>query len=653
MFEFRMAGMNAIKQNIEKDLVLNHFILNIPVDDQESLNQIITGKSDKIIIYLNYNTVSKIAGIEKVEKALKAYLAEKKLEAEIIKLGDLGLFEIEPSMQIQLPGKCRLVCKNVNSENLSSIIDSILANFVLEEHILAQVNNSNLEPWEGVPFLHEIPFFKNQIRRVIKNCGIQDPLSINDYIINGGFKAFYKVITGYKYVEVCDIIDKSELRGRGGAGYFTGKKWKYALNSTQEHRYFICNADESDPGSYMERFIMEGDPFKIIEGILIASYAINASKAYIYVRNKYKLAIQRLERALQKAGEYGFTGHNIFNSGFNLNIKIVKGGGAFICGEETALIRSIEGRRGMPVPKPPYPTDSGLFGKPTVINNVETICNLPDIILNGPDWFKSIGLAESKGTKIVGLSGNVINQGVAEIAMGTSIKSIIYDIGGGTKEKSKLKAIHIGGPSGGCLPASEIDIPFDFKPLEERNTMMGSAGIMVLGEDTCMVDLAKYFINFIQYESCGKCIPCREGSRRMYEILDNITKKPEKESGLKTLERFKGVIYLETLAEVLKDTSLCGLGQTAPNPVLSTLRWFRDEYEEHIYERTCTAGVCKELRIFYIDVDKCTGCALCAGKCPTDAIIGTKRSPFFIVSEKCIGCGVCFDVCKFNAVLTE
>jgi NADH:ubiquinone oxidoreductase subunit F (NADH-binding) len=415
----------------------------------------------------------------------------------------------------------------------------------------------------------------------------------------------------------------------------------------------ICNADEGDPGAFMDRAVIEGDPYRLIEGMAIAAYGIGASKAYVYLRAEYPLAIQRLKDAIEVAKTYGFVGNNILDSGFNLEIVIKKGAVAFVCGEETALIKSIEGKRGMPKPRPPYPAVSGLFDKPTIINNVESLANIPNIIREGAGWFNGVGTENSKGTKVFALSGNIANTGLVEVAMGTTLKEIIFEIGGGIPDGYKYKAVQIGGPSGGCIPESEIDIQIDYESLITVGAMMGSGGLVVMDENTCMVDVAKYFMGFIQSESCGKCIPCREGTRRMLEILERIASGKSNETELETLERFQSVLHMTDLATIIQDASLCGLGKSAPNPVLSTLRWFRHEYEEHIYERKCRAKVCKELLTFTIIEDKCTGCTLCAIQCPTDAILGSKKHPHYINFEKCIGCGTCLEVCNFDSINVE
>jgi NADH:ubiquinone oxidoreductase subunit F (NADH-binding)/Pyruvate/2-oxoacid:ferredoxin oxidoreductase delta subunit len=425
------------------------------------------------------------------------------------------------------------------------------------------------------------------------------------------------------------------------------------LNATSEQKYLICNADEGDPGAFMDRAVIEGDPHRLIEGMGIAAYAIGATKAYVYIRAEYPLAIKRLIKGLADAKRMGLLGKDILGSGFNLEVYIKQGAGAFVCGEETALIHSVEGRRGMPRPRPPFPAHSGLFGKPTVINNVETLANLPKLIGDGGDAFAAVGTATSKGTKVFALSGKVARTGLVEVAMGTSVRQIIFDIGGGIPNGKAYKAVQIGGPSGGCIPTQHLDIDVDYESLKTVGAMMGSGGLVVMDEDNCMVDVAKFFMDFIQRESCGKCIPCREGTRRMLEILQRITRSRRSETGNQSLERFMGVLQLERLAEVIRDTSLCGLGQTAPNPVLSTLRWFRDEYEAHVFDRSCPAHACRELLHYTIAAKECKGCMLCAKACPAEAILGSPKAPHHIIADKCIGCGSCVDICRFDAVLAE
>lgn len=602
-------------------------------------------------IFIGTGTCGLGAGAGKTLDRIKEYLDEKNIEADIIEVGCIGLCVDEPIVEIQLPGKNRIAFRKVTVDKVDLVLDSIFSTVVPMDMLIAQHRSDHSEPWPNTAFLDEHPFFAAQTRWVLVNCGIVDPINIDEYIAKGGFTALARVINQFTREEICELMIESGLRGRGGGGFLTGKKWKMALNTEADQKYFICNADEGDPGAFMDRAVIEGDPYRLIEGLAIASYAIGANKAYVYLRAEYPLAIKRLKYAIQKSREYGLLGNNILDSGFDLHITIKIGAGAFVCGEETALMQSIEGKRGMPRPRPPYPTDSGLFNKPTVINNVETLANVPAIAYNGIEWFRSIGTEKSKGTKVFALSGKISRTGLVEIAMGTRLREIIEKVGGGIPNGKKYKSVQIGGPSGGCIPEQHLDIEIDYESLQTVGAMMGSGGLVVMDEDTCMVDVAKYFMDFIQRESCGKCIPCREGTRRMLEILQRITRGRRNESGMEALERFKGIMYLNRLAEVIQDTSLCGLGKSAPNPVLSTLRWFRDEYEAHIFERKCPAGACTELLNYEIDAGKCIGCTLCAKNCPSEAIMGNLKTPHYIIQDKCIGCGQCFEVCRVNAVI--
>jgi NADH:ubiquinone oxidoreductase subunit F (NADH-binding)/NAD-dependent dihydropyrimidine dehydrogenase PreA subunit len=446
-----------------------------------------------------------------------------------------------------------------------------------------------------------------------------------------------------------ETVAQSGLRGRGGGGFPAAKKWQIAHQTPADQKYFICNADEGDPGAFMDRAVIEGDPHRLLEGLAIAAYAIGATKAIVYIRAEYPLAIARLRKAIADAAALGLLGYNILDSGTTIEVSIKQGAGAFVCGEETALMHSIEGRRGMPRLRPPFPAVSGLYGKPTIINNVETLANVPGILARGAPWFSSVGTDNSKGTKVFAVSGKVTRTGLVEVAMGTTIRDLVMTICGGVPGGKRFKAVQIGGPSGGCIPESNLHIAIDYESLKTVGAMMGSGGLVVMDEDTCMVDVAKYFMGFIQRESCGKCIPCREGTRRMLEILTRITSNNAHDT-IGVLQRFKGMVVLEDLAKVIAETSLCGLGQSAANPVLSTLRWFRDEYEEHLFERRCPARACAELAKYSIDESKCTGCTACVRKCPSAAIKGAVKSPHFIIAEKCIGCGACAKACRFGAV---
>lgn len=602
------------------------------------------------VVYVGMGTCGLGAGADKIWNSLEEYLKENNLSFDILSTGCIGICALEPIMDVVIPGRYRLSFASVTPEQVKPILDDILkGNLPTTGQILGQIPLSGSSPWDGVPMISEHPFFRKQKRIVLSNCGIVNPLDIYEYIARGGFKSFVKVITHFTPEQVCDEIEKSGLRGRGGGGFPTGKKWRFAFEAQGSQKYIVCNADEGDPGAFMDRSVIEGDPYRLIEGMLIGAYAIGATKGYVYIRTEYPLAIKRLEHALNEARSLNLLGENILGTGLNIDIVIKKGAGAFVCGEETALLHSIEGKRGMPRPRPPYPVHSGLFGCPTVINNVETFANVPTIIEKGYQWFASMGTEKSKGTKVFALSGKINYTGLVEIPMGTTIREIVFDIAGGIKDGKKFKAVQIGGPSGGCIPEKYLDTPVDYESLIELGAMMGSGGFVVMDEETCMVDLAKFFMDFIKRESCGKCIPCREGTYRLWDILDRITTKPA-QNNMDALERFKAVTQMERLSKVIKETSLCGLGQTAPNPVLSTLRWFKDEYEAHVYDRTCPAGVCKNLKTYTINVDKCTGCTLCSKKCPVNAIVGSKKTPHFIVQDKCIGCGTCYDVCQFKAI---
>ena len=513
-------------------------------------------------------------------------------------------------------------------------------NRIVKEHV---IENQPVEEWivKGNGKGAEDGFFDKQKRIVLRNCGVIDPGSIEDYIARDGYKAIQKCMEEYTPLEVIDIVIKSGLRGRGGGGFSTGLKWKFAHRANSDKKYVICNADEGDPGAFMDRSALEGDPHSILEGMMIAAYAIGAEEAYIYVRAEYPLAIKRLEAAIDQCEERGFLGKNIFTSNVNFSIKIKEGAGAFVCGEETALIASIEGKRGVPRVRPPFPANKGLWGKPTNINNVETYANLSWIILEGPEAFAAMGTEKSKGTKVFALAGKIAKSGLAEVPMGISINEIIYDIGGGIKEGKAFKAVQMGGPSGGCIPKEMGDLKIDYDEITKTGAIMGSGGLIVLDETTCMVDLAKFFLNFTQNESCGKCTFCRVGTKRMLEILERITCGEGKQGDIE---------LLEDLAEKIKSSSLCGLGQTAPNPVLTTIKYFRSEYEAHIREKRCPAHNCPALLTYRITAENCTGCTLCARKCPVDAISGEKKEVHVIDTEKCIKCGLCFDACRFEAV---
>lgn len=605
---------------------------------------------DRPLVMVNSSTSGIVAGSQATWKAIEQYASDRSIELELAETGSIGLSSEDPVVSVQMPGRTRIFFSRITAEKVPILLDDLFHQVVPDQYVIGQLLQEGQEAWEDVPALEDIPFFALQSRVVMHSCGILDPFSLEEYMAGGGYGAFLLTIRTYTFREVCELVKKSGLRGRSGGGFSTGEKWQAASETPSDQKFLVCNAEESDPGAFMDRTLMEGDPFQLLEGISIAAYAIGSNRAYIYIRSEYKETIRRINHAIKELREIGLLGDNILDSGYNLQISLRKGPGAFVCGEETALIASLEGRRGMPAAKPPYPSTSGYLGRPTVVNNVETLSNLPGIIRKGPDWFRGIGMDGCPGTKIFSISGRVALSGLVEVPMGTSFNTIVNEIIGGVRKGRELKALHVGGPSGCMVPVELMDLPVTYEALKEKGLVMGSGGVLVMDDKTCVVNTVRYFMEYLNKQSCGKCIPCREGTRRMAEILASIIRKPVDEEGTTTLERFKGVMQLESLAEVMKDTSLCGLGQNAPNPVVSTLKYFRHEYEEHIFDRRCPSNTCTELRTWFIDVDLCTGCSICAKRCPAEAIIGTARHPYFIVQEKCIGCGICFDVCKFSAV---
>ena len=572
---------------------------------------------------------------ERLEKEIEANgLSD---EVCVVKTGCFGLCALGPIMIVYPEGTFYSM---VQEEDIPEIVTEHLLKGNVVKHLLYE---ETVKADKIIP-LNETNFYKKQHRVALRNCGVINPEKIDEYIGTGGYEALGIVLTEKKPEDVIQILLDSGLRGRGGAGFPTGLKWKFAAGNDADQKYVCCNADEGDPGAFMDRSILEGDPHAVLEAMAIAGYAIGASQGYIYVRAEYPIAVQRLEIAIEQAREYGLLGKNIFDSGFDFDIELRLGAGAFVCGEETALMTSIEGNRGEPRPRPPFPALKGLFQKPTILNNVETYANIPQIIVNGPEWFASMGTEKSKGTKVFALGGKIHNTGLVEIPMGTTLREIVEEIGGGVPNGKKFKAAQTGGPSGGCIPAEHLDIPIDYDNLLSIGSMMGSGGLIVMDEDTCMVDIAKFFLEFTVDESCGKCTPCRIGTRRMLEILEKITKG---QATMGDLDK------LEELCYHLQSNSLCALGQTAPNPVLSTLRYFRDEYIAHIVDKKCPAGVCKDLLQYKIDPDKCKGCTLCARTCPADAIIGKVKEVHMINPEKCLKCGACMEKCRFGAIYKE
>jgi len=600
-------------------------------------------------VILGMGTCGLASGAEEVKNAIGKWASEKGVSLSITPSGCVGFCQMEPIMDLFTPQGNRVSYGKVSPENIPFILHSFFAEKRYDiDGLIGQYRNGKT-PLAGIPFIDEHPFFKKQVKFVLGNCGVINPTSLSEYKESGGLKGLEKALT-LSPEEVINEIINSGLRGRGGGGFPTGKKWLFAHKENKEKKYVICNADEGDPGAFMDRSLLEGDPFSVIEGIIIAGYAIGANEGIIYCRAEYPLAINRLEQAINILRKEKILGSPL-KKGFSFDLRIKMGAGAFVCGEETALIASIEGKRGMPRPRPPYPAVSGLFGCPTVINNVETLANVSAIMREGAEYFSSMGTENSKGTKVFALTGKVKNNGLVEVPMGITLREIIYDIGGGILDDKRFKAVQIGGPSGGCIPEEHLDIKIDYESLKGIGAIMGSGGLVVMDENTCMVDVARFFLGFITKESCGKCIPCREGTQRMYEILDYIVSPYSKmKSEVENLKRFNLVMNLENLAHVISDTSLCGLGQTAPNPVLSTLRFFRKEYEAHIYDRKCPAKQCKGLLKYEIDTDLCTGCTLCAKKCPAGAIVGELKKAHYIIEDKCTRCGTCFEVCRFNAI---
>ncbi|MBC7252403.1 MAG: NADH-quinone oxidoreductase subunit NuoF [Actinobacteria bacterium] len=586
-------------------------------------------------LVLGYGTCGIAAGAAAVKEALEREVSAGGYDLELDIAGCMGFCFREPIVEVFYPDGRSVVYGDLTPKKVPQLLQAAAAGEVLEEWVVRRSDD---------PTAGEGDFLANQHRIVLRNCGRLNPESIDEYIARGGYEAARKALTTMTPEEIIDEVSKSGLRGRGGAGFPTGTKWGFARRAKGDQKYLVCNADEGDPGAFMDRSVLEGDPHAVIEGMIIAGYAIGATQGYIYCRAEYPLALKRLDIAIAACRERGFLGEGIFGTDWNFDIKIKKGAGAFVCGEETALIASIEGKRGMPRPRPPFPANEGLWGKPTNINNVETLAAVPWIIAHGGEKYAELGTEKSKGTKVFCLAGKVRRSGLAEVPMGYTLRQVIFDVGGGVREGKEFKAVQLGGPSGGCLPASLLDTPVDYEAITATGAIMGSGGMIVADSSTCMVDLARYFLSFTQAESCGKCVPCRLGTKRMLEILTRIC---EGEGEPEDLER------LEVLAADIKAASLCALGGTAPNPVLTTLKYFRNEYEDHIFHHKCTAGVCPALITVKINRDLCTGCGACAKICPVEAITGEKKEPHSIDPDTCIRCKLCLSRCPEEAIYAE
>ena len=591
----------------------------------------------KPIIIFGTGTCGRAAGAMSALETAEKIAGELGVDAVIMEVGCIGPCYLEPLMDIKLPGKPRICYANVNPEKAEKILRQVFVDDEIpEDDVVGHFGKAG--EMNGIPLFYEHPMLKPQVRIALRNCGLIDPLDIDHYLARDGYKAFEKTLS-MKRGEVLEIMKESGLRGRGGAGFPTWLKWKTAMEIESDQKYMICNADEGDPGAFMDRSLIEGDPHAVLEGLMIAAYTIGANKGYIYIRAEYPLAIDRLQKAIRQMTEIGLLGHDILGSGFDFEIAIKEGAGAFVCGEETALMASIEGLRGMPRSRPPFPAQKGLWGNPTIINNVETLATIPNIIRNGAAWFNSYGTETSKGTKTFSLVGRIRRAGLIEVPMGMLLREIIFDIGGGLFKS--FKAVQSGGPSGGCLSEEYLDTPIDYENLAKAGSIMGSGGLIVLDEDTCIVDVAKYFLNFTQQESCGKCVPCRVGTRHLVDLLKKIT---DGEGEIEDLDK------LEKLGNLIKATALCGLGNTAPNPVLSTLKYFRDEYLAHVRDHRCPAAVCRELVVYRVIPGKCTGCQQCVKVCPTEAITGPRSEPHNIDESKCIKCRACYEICRFDAI---
>jgi len=608
---------------------------------------------ENLTVLIDRTTPSSIYDIGLIIESIENWSSENGQRVDIVETGCLGLISAEPAVGIQIPGRARLYYGPVEPADIQGLLYAISKQVIPEENLIGQMAMPGQQPWENIPDWQVHPFFINQTRIITRLNGVIDPCSISEYIAWGGYRSFYKGISCHSAKELLKSIEESGLRGRSGSGFPAAQKWALAASVPSDKRYVLCNADESDPGGYMHRILVESNPHLILEGVMLAAYTIGANHAIIYTRSRYKMAVKRIQCALSQAKELGLIGQDILGSGYTLDIQLKRGPGAFVCGEETALIASLEGKRGSPRTKPPYPATNGLFGKPTLVHNIETLAQVPLIIEKGSEWFRERGTASSSGTKLFSLSGKVKRLGVVEVPFGTTLSQVVEGLGGGTRNGGLAKAVLLGGPSGKFIPASSFEIPLDLDRFQEENLVLGSGSMVLLDNESCPINLIKNMMDFIRQESCGKCIPCRDGSKRIMEVLELVSSRSKSENKFEALDRFKGVTGVLELAEVMHSTSLCGLGKSAPNPLISGMQIFRQELEEHVFERKCRAGVCLNMRMFTVDPVACNGCNLCFTKCPEKAIFGSPRQVHYILEDQCTGCGKCYDVCKFNAILVN